>query len=52
VACHYLFNGFTEKLKQSYNIYAYVQNACSDPIKNGDHQCDRQLRRTSMKYAK
>jgi len=46
-----LFNDFTEKLKQSYN-FAYVQNACNDPIENADHQHDRQLQRTSMKYAK
>jgi len=46
------FNGFTEKLKQSYKLYAYVQNAYSDPIKNGEHWYDQQLRRPSMKCAK
>ena len=36
----------------SLTTYAYVQNACSDPIENADHQFDRQLQRTWMKYAK
>jgi len=36
----------------SLTTYAYVQNACSDPIENADHQYDRQLQITSMKYAK
>jgi len=36
----------------SLTTYAYVQNACSDPIENGDHMYDRQLQGTSMKYAK
>jgi len=47
-------NCLTTLLKRwnSLTTYAYVQNACSDPIENADHQYDRQLQRTSMKYAK
>ena len=36
----------------SLTAYAYVQNACSGPIENADHQYDRQLQRVLMKYAK
>jgi len=46
-----LFNSFTEKLKQSYNL-CIRSNAFSDPIENADHQYDRQLQGTSVKYAK
>jgi len=41
----YLFNGFTEKLKQSHNLCIQWSN------QEADHQYGRQLRRVSMKNA-
>jgi len=30
--------------------YAYVYNACSNPIENADHQYSRQLQKASTKH--